>query len=146
MWKNSLKAFQRYCIHTSENVLCEFTVTLTFDHQNHISSSISTSEYLYPILRKFPQGILETSRSRECLRRRGIKKPDIFKGLIFTNVCTLVQIQTQSSGFKSAFIRRLLGLGGGIHAPECTSSSHTSFQRTKHETQHWSYRTSRCEV
>ena len=41
IWKNSLGLFLRYCVHKAKHVLSEVTVTLTFDHLNLTSSSLS---------------------------------------------------------------------------------------------------------
>lgn len=40
-------------------------VTLTFDHHNLTTSSLSPREYFLPKLTQFPQGVAETTHSRE---------------------------------------------------------------------------------
>ena len=47
-----------------KNIYCEVTVTLTFDHQNLISYSLSPTEF-HSDLNTFPRGVLEILSSQE---------------------------------------------------------------------------------
>ena len=61
MWRNPLKVFRRYYIHKANNVLCEVTVTLTFDPwpADSIQVILESKWMCAPDVRKFSFGIAD---------------------------------------------------------------------------------------